>query len=441
MLMLNKKLNILLLFITLCSPFTLSAKNINDLVEQNKLSIAIQINHKEHQIVGQALILSIEVATQRWFAKGSQVRNFTMADVVMQANNIITINGSKRINGQTWATQNHEITLYPTLSGNYQVPAIKVDVSANTENNGIVSGVLSTKETSFDIALPEELIGIDSFIVSPQVSLNIDGQFDEAKEYAVGEAVTQTITITASDTPAMMLPELNVANSTNTTLEGISIYHKPAQVFDKSNRGSLSGSRVESFTYIFEKSGSYTLPEQVIFWWNSQSNALEKLIIPSSSWTVSGESLAQVKEINTSIGKIKFNLNSVLMLMFIIAFTALASALFIKRNTMANYYKKITKYEQRQLRHKFYHSITKQNYIIATQQLYKYALKVNKQAEIQNWRLTQELNQIAFEAKANVHSFSLSDAKVLIKQIDAETNKRVKHDNFNRNKAINLNSE
>jgi hypothetical protein len=263
--MMNNKRMTLLVFILLICQLTPIANatevhNIEDLVNQGKLTISLKVNKKEQQIVGQALVLAIEVSTDRWFTTGSQIQQFTLKNVVIPANNIITINGIKRIKGQTWVTQTHEVTLYPTASGTYQVPPIKVDISINKENDDIISGVLSTQKSSFNIVLPEALEGIEGFIVSPQVTLSIDGQFDGEKDYAVGEAITQTITITASDTPAMMITPINMVVNNRATnyktaldgLSGLSIYHKPAQVFDQSNRGSLLDTRVQSFTYILK---------------------------------------------------------------------------------------------------------------------------------------------------------------------------------------------
>jgi len=430
---------------------------VDDLVNQGKLSISVEIGKNKQQIVGQALVLSIEISTDRWFATGSRVQGFTLANVVMLANNITTINGSERIKGQTWAMQTHEITLYPTLAGNYVLPSLNVDVSVNTEDDGIVSGVLSTQESSFTIELPEDLNGLDSFIVSSEVTLTIDGLFDADKSYAIGEAITQTITITASDTPAMMIPELNFipmnqileetedGTSNKTTqprLEGISIYRKPAQVFDKSNRGSLLGSRVESFTYIFEKAGHYVLPKQIIYWWNSQSNSLEEIVVPAAAWTVSGAGLTNIGQGNNTLSDIQLNFRIVLILAISSLILAMAYLFFVKRLFLLSFYKKITHYEQRKLSKQFLKRISKHEYLMASQYLYQYALVVNKQTEIKALPLMQKLNQLAFQADSSRNvalKFSVSDAKVLIKQIDTLTIEINKRANFSVTEAIELN--
>ena len=448
----NKALISLFICFYLFSSTSFAMQTIDNLVNQDKLTISLTVNESEQQIVGQALLVSIEVATDRWFATGTRVQSFTLTDVVMQASNIVTINGSKRIKGQSWATQTHEITLYPTLTGSYRLPEIKVDVSVNTENDGIITGVLNTQEAGFNISLPEALIDIDNFIVSPEVTLNIDGQFDADKKYSIGEAITQTITITASDTPAMMIPEINLTNisevsksgKANTeTAEGISIYHKPAKVFDKSNRGSLSGSRVESFTYIFEKSGNYILAEQVIYWWNSQSNTLETLLIPASSWSVSGQGFIK-QQSNFELKNLNFNIATLLIIALTFLVLTLAYLIYIKRQQLVTFYKKLTKHEQRQLRQQFLNHIAKKEYLIATQTLYQYSLALGKSTEIKNNKLTERLNKLAFQGGTDIDSsltFSIDHARALIRQIASKTAKNAKESNFTHGEAIKLNKQ
>ncbi|PKI17553.1 BatD family protein [Colwellia sp. 12G3] len=448
----NKFIALLTFLLLICQltaiPTAIAAKNIDDLVTQGKLAISLKVNQKPQHIVGQALVLAIEISTDRWFATGSQVEHFTLTNVVMQANNTITINGSKRIKGQTWAIQTHEITLYPTKSGDYQVPPITVKVSVNTESDGIVSGEFSTQASSFTVELPQALAGIKDFIVSPQVTLSIDGLFDEEKDYAVGDAITQTITITASDIPAMMIKPINLvvnneATQGKTEVDGVSIYHKTAQVFDKSNRGSLLGTRVESYTYIFEEPGHYVIAEQVIYWWNSQSSTLERLLIPASSWRVSGEGLSQVNPANRLKG-LNFTVETIIAFVIVILLLALTYVGFIKRHYLSALFNKLTKREQRLLRSHFLTCITNHNYLAATQYLYQYALFSNKQTHQKNCPLFDKLNKLAFNEN-NVEngtvSLSINEAKSLIKKIDVSTKGTVKSDNFIPNERIKLNSE
>lgn len=422
-----------------------STKNIEELVSLGKLTVTQQVLPNEQQIPGQALVLSIKVATDRWFATGSQLQSFSMQKIVMQANNIVTFNGSERSKGKTWATQTHEVTLYPTLAGTYFLPPININVSVNTEHNGIISGVISTEEISFDIMLPEALKGIDDFIVSPEVTLAVDGIFDEEKEYAIGEAITQTITITATDIPAMMIPEITGSQS---KLDGVSVYRKPAQIFDKSNRGTSAATRIESFTYIFEKVGSYTIDEQIIYWWNSQSNSLEQLLIPASHWTVAGGGITQ-NSAKSLFKSFHVNVQTIITVATLLVLVILSYIVFQKRHQLFLLYSKLTKRDQRLLRNQFFAAIIKKDYLVATQYLYQYASlqnKHNRQTSIANSNQLKTLNALAYASsseQSKLPSFSLSDASELIKIIDAKHNTQM-HDanstaNFTSNKRIDIN--
>lgn len=452
----NKILVCLLLCFSFYNPLALAEQSVDDqsigkesidgLINAGKLSLALSVNHDEQQIVGQALVVSIEVSTDRWFSKGSQVQAFTIRDVVMQANNIVTINGSKRIKGQSWATQTHEITLYPTLAGKYRLPIININISVNTEDNGIVSGIISTNEDQFIVTLPQELNGIEKFIVSPDVKLSIEGLFDSDKNYAVGEAITQVITITARDTPAMMIPEINVSKNDITdkiSLDGVSIYHKPPQIFDKSNRGSLTGTRIESFTYIFEKAGTYTLNEHIVYWWNSESNLLESIVIPESTWKVSSGVL-KAKQSIQSFRDIKFDLLTITLIILCLILFLLTYIIYSHRLTLFNIYKNITHYEQRKLRHQFLNNISTLQYLAATQVLFKYVTLMGNDIDVQQLPLMNKLNQLAFGANISRQpslSFSNSDAKELIEQLSTRPNNKNKNTHFTSKERIELNQK
>ena len=423
--------------------------SIDELLNQDKLSVSLKVNQQAQQIVGQALVLSIEVATDRWFAQGSSIERFNLANTVMQANNVQTINGSKRINGQTWATQTHEITLYPTSAGVFQVEPITLDVSINSEKSGIINGKLSTQPIEFTVDLPKALDGIENFIVSPEVTLNIEGAFDENKDYAIGEAITQTIVITASNTPAMMIPDLNITRrkdveEDNAILNGISIYRKPAQVFDKSNRGTLLGTRIESSTYIFEQPGKYEIAERVIYWWNTQSDSLEALVIPASTWTVSSGSFASAASTRSALANLTLN-STVALVIVALLVIMLIVWLFVKYFKLIKaFYIKVTRYQQKQIKKRFFKAIIQKEYLAANQYLYQYALSTKKAKQLQHMPYAIALNKVAF-AKESVSqkesslSIGISDAKALIKQLDAVDKTKVNRAYFSSDKPIALN--
>jgi len=270
-----------------------NAASLQSLISDNKLSVEIRLVSSLPIIVKQPVLFQVEVATERWFAKGTYLEYPRVPDAVMLPASGLGINGTKEINRVTWSSQTREITLYATKSGDYQLPPVEIHVSVHTENEGVVQGSVYTEPLDFSVLVPEALKQYEEYIVSPDVQIDIKEDQVEKESYAVGEAVLQTITISASDVPGMMLPTLTMPE-----IKGLSIYHKPAQLNDKSSRGELTGIRVESFTFIFEQAGEYQIPGQTFYWWNMQTQELTELTIPAKKWTVSGVALSNAQAVN-----------------------------------------------------------------------------------------------------------------------------------------------
>lgn len=361
MISLFRSLVLLLSMMFFCPPVAY-ASSINELLDANKLSVGIQVRANETQIVGQPLVIVIEVATDRWFAHGTQIEPFKLDGLIMLADSEISINGTKRINGTTWASQTRELTLYPTRAGLYALPEIGIQISVNTEKDGVVAGRVLTKIQEFTIVLPKELASVDQYVVSPLFEVAVEGAFSD-KQYNVGEALTQIVTLTAQDTPAMMLPVINKPR-----IDGVSIYQKPSSVTDSSSRGLLVGTRVESFTYIFEQAGQYSIAKQVLYWWNSESHELVEIILPESHWTViGGKSTTRSTDFFGGIDLKGWFISVILLLVggLSVGFT------FRYRCVILNYYRRLAKTEKRKIRKRFIIELSQEQYSKACETLFR----------------------------------------------------------------------
>ncbi len=429
-----------LVFVMVLIAFIISlsshAISLDQLIAENKLTIDTKVEQGKQQIVGQPIVITIEIATERWFAKGTEVKSFELADTIILANSDVSINGSKRVNGQTWSTQTREITLYPRREGNYNLPSIEIQISVNTENDGIVEGTIKTVPQRFTISLPEELSKIESFIVSPQVSIEIatDDQNhninSDESNYLIGSAISQTVTVIAQNAPAMMIPPIK-----RTELTGLSIYQKTPQVFDETNRGELIGTRIEKFTYIFEKSGKYEIPEQIIFWWDTSSNELQEIIIPSLLFNVGKGKITDKIETNAFHINIKFSLWLIIVAIII----SIAFVLFRFKSNLTKLYANITHLEQRSAKKAFLQAVSNHQYIGAIDCLYKYSLLINVNLEHLKSTQISSLNKLAFDNNNQTESFTVQDAKSLLKSL--VINKRTIKNQLDMTKTIKLNNQ
>lgn len=407
------------IFVVMLVSFSSHAISLDQLIAENKLTIETKIKQSDQQIVGQPIVIAIEIATKRWFAKGTEIKSFELADTIILANSDISINGSKRVNGQTWSTQTREITLYPRRQGNYDLPAIEMQVSVNTENDGVVEGTINTVPQRFTISLPKALSKVENFIVSPQVNLEVlidsnernnegNNESNNENNYLIGSAITQTITVTAQSAPAMMIPPV-----LRTELTGLSIYQKTPQVFDETNRGELIGTRIETFTYIFEQSGKYEIPEQVIFWWDTSNNELQKIIIPNLLFNVGKGRIDD----NTKASAFHIKTTFSLWLILVTIIISLAYVLFRFKNSLTKFYANVTHLEQRSAKKAFLQAVARQQYIYAVNCLYKYSLLIDVNLEQLKSTQMLALNKVAFDNKNQTASFTVQNAKSLLNSL------------------------
>ena len=395
--------------------------SIDELIASKKLSIELSIQPAENIIAKQAVTIAIEILTDRWFAKGTRIESFDLEETVILPMSELAINGTKQINGATWVSQIREITLYPMKPGIYELPAIEVAVSINAES-GTVSGVAYTKATEFEVVIPEALADVPDYIVSSHFSLDVEGTFDQEPPYKIGSAVTQVVTFSSENVPGMMLPVLPLPE-----LSGVSIYKKPSKIDDQSNRGILTGTKIESFSYIFEQKGEYHLPEQAFYWWNSTTKELEIVVIPERSWLVSGELSKQ--SLSAKGDKLSLIRGSALLLvLLVIVILYIVYRLYLYKTQLIRFYEKITHKQYRQQSKCFMGAVKNEQFKQACQYLYVIVASKNNCKQQNNALFLKkyyadhdELNAVferLFRAaySGETSNFTVDDAKILIQK-------------------------
>ncbi|MCV5803009.1 BatD family protein, partial [Escherichia coli] len=81
--------------------------------------------------VNEQVILTIEVATPRWFTGGTRIGNIEIPNVIAKQRNQLATNFTEQKEGQTWSRQRWEVTLYPQASGDFVIPPVAVGVQVS----------------------------------------------------------------------------------------------------------------------------------------------------------------------------------------------------------------------------------------------------------------------------------------------------------------------
>jgi hypothetical protein len=110
------------------------------LLASGELAAALVVDTEGPLYQRAPLVLAVEVATPRWFSRGTRVSSFRIPGAVLRPMSNFASNQSQRINGQTWSMQRWRFRVFPQEPGLLRIPELRVFVSVNTESDGNVEG-------------------------------------------------------------------------------------------------------------------------------------------------------------------------------------------------------------------------------------------------------------------------------------------------------------
>lgn len=269
---------------------TVPPSSINELRQAGKLTISTRLAPLKVVAPQQQVDLYIQIATDTWFAGGTHISAFDVEDTIVLRRKKLANNYTNRVDGKTWSVQEWQLTLYPQKVGAITVPKIAVTVNVADKPGSNVKGTLYTQPQQFAVALPDEmLVNTNHYIASPEVTFKQKITPENGSELHIGDAITRTLTINATDSSAMLFPDFPLSKS-----EMLYGYRGPVESIDNQNRGDFSASKVYQQTYIVQNSGEVNLPELSFYWWNTKDEELTVLTAEALSWQVTHTPLSFV---------------------------------------------------------------------------------------------------------------------------------------------------
>ncbi len=291
--------SLLLLLMLFVTSFSLYAKEealptMQELINNNKITLTSWLSSENTNLdkkrpiiiaINQPVILTIDIATPRWFTDGTVIETISIPNLIAQQRNLQATNYSQMEGEQTWSHQRWEIPLFAQQSGQFVVPSIGIKITVSVATGKNVHGVLFTSPHRFSVQRPTaKMTHPEEWIIAPEVTLTQDWQASTtqktnvdigASTLTVGDAITRTITLKVPDSLAMLLPPLLPAIQNKAILR----YTDPIQLKDINNRGEHTAQKKESETYVLQTGGEVTLPSITIPFWNTMTQQSEKLIL------------------------------------------------------------------------------------------------------------------------------------------------------------------
>jgi hypothetical protein len=232
-------------------------------------------------LVGQPVQITVTVLAPDYFLSAPPFPPLAVAGAVVTMPDERGLNGTEVIDGVTYASVRKTYVFTTQTPGTYQlpqpvlhftyagadgaprdasVPMPAITIQARAQGGAPaasrVPGPASAAKPAGTPALP----------VGP---ISVRQQFDRATDGATlraGDALVRTITTFAPGSPAMMIPP-----PTLRAPRGVRMFTSDPRLADgvaDANSGGTGGRRTDVVTYVFEDSGSVTLPAVVVDWYD-----------------------------------------------------------------------------------------------------------------------------------------------------------------------------
>lgn len=162
--------------------------------------------------------------------------------------------------------------IIPQRPGDLVVPELQIAVGFKTDA-GEQDMMLTVQPAPIVSIFPTEMDGVGLFISSDDVK--VTQKFDQDPTgLRAGDAIERQVTTVAGGTFALALPQIQFAE-----IDGAKLYPAQPQLSDVTNRGSYRATRIDAVTYVFEKPGSYVLPDISVRWWNPARQRAEETVL------------------------------------------------------------------------------------------------------------------------------------------------------------------
>ncbi|MGR3566093.1 MAG: hypothetical protein ACU0FH_08075 [Heliomarina sp.] len=233
-------------------------------------------------IPGQYTTLRIEVLVPTWMAGPVDFPSFEMPNLRVRLPPESTGPISRRVNGETWSGVARRYLLSPMVPGQFAIPAQTLLVRyAQPGQTDPIEATLSTPAFLLTGILPKGAEDLDPFIAASGLTLSQELP-DKTTELQPGEAVKRVVTASIEGASPIVLPPM----LSPVEIPGIRTYPDAPQVAEVADGGDLSGTRIESVTYMAQSGGSGALPEVTLRWYNLSTGAVETASLPGADISV-----------------------------------------------------------------------------------------------------------------------------------------------------------
>jgi hypothetical protein len=260
---------------------------------------------KSEVYVEQGLKISVTAYSSTWFAQPLAFENLQIEGAFVQSFKR-TQSGIKYVDNKKYASLEFYYIVFPYRSGEVVFPELSLNTSIPPEGD-YKGQPVTLKTKTFTIKVKEIPDGIeeDQWMVANNVNIS-NSWSDKLDEIKLGEVVKREIIIDAQGTLPSFIDEAEISD-----LDFVSIYPHQPEFIDNRNNQSVNGKRIDSYSYLFEEEGTFTIPEVNIQWYHPVAQKLYKKTIPAFEVVVNpNPELASMQQLRDSLMALNPNLQT-----------------------------------------------------------------------------------------------------------------------------------
>jgi len=121
----------------------------------------------------------------------------------------------------------------------------------------------------------------NSWLPTKSLTLTDNWTQPTGNQIRIGDTLTQTVTMTVQGLKVSQLPNLTLQAQAN-----YKVYPEKPQSSERPSVNGISSIKQFKRSIVPTQVGTLTLPEQVVYWWNTETNQLDKTTLPAKTFEV-----------------------------------------------------------------------------------------------------------------------------------------------------------
>ena len=252
----------------------------------DSVRFSIEIDKRDVYIQEQMILtVTIEQAIN---LDGAEVTQLELNGAIVEE--LTRRNFQRQINGRLWRVTQLRYAIYPQQRGTLEIPSLSLTAREVLPGRSLLGARLGKR-----FRLSEDAIAVNVKPVPadfpgdvwlPAASLELAQSWSTPPEsMEIGDSTTRTLTLAAEALLSSQLPSItSMADSSKIT--GIRVYPDQESSDQIERTEGFLGQRTRSEALVASDSGSWTLPEVRVAWWNTETDSLQFAILPSTTISV-----------------------------------------------------------------------------------------------------------------------------------------------------------